>query len=67
MKGSVSLSALISGDGINIARYLTKNDEFGDKVLVWHERESRGGAHSYFECDLGKIALPVLCVFIAQL
>lgn len=56
MKGSVSVSTLISGDGINIARYLTKNDEFGDKVLVWHERGSCGGAHSYFECDLGKIA-----------
>lgn len=56
MKGSMSLSALVSGDGTNIARYLTKSEEFGDKVLVWHERESCGRVHSYFECDLGKIA-----------
>lgn len=39
MKGSVSLSAPISGDGINIARNLTKNYELGDKILVWHEGE----------------------------
>lgn len=55
MKGSVSLSAPISGDGINIARNLTKNYELGDKVLVWHEGQSCGGAHSHFECDLGKL------------
>jgi len=56
MAASVSLGAPMSGDGIIIAGCLAKNEEFGDQVLVWHERESCAGAHSYFEGDLGKIA-----------
>jgi len=32
MRSSVSLSALVSGDGINIATSLTKNDGSGDNA-----------------------------------
>lgn len=54
MKSSVSLSAVVSGDSINIATYLTKNYGFGDKALVWHE--NLVGEHSgILSVTLGKL------------